>query len=551
MNGTLMRLAFLLMLLPLIGHAAEGSVLIHGGTIHTGIAAHPTVEALLVVDGKVSFAGNLDVARPHAKGAASLDLKGAAAYPGFVDAHAHLAGIGLAAMSLDLTGMPSLQATLDALRNWHAQHLEGAIQGSGWIETHWPEKRFPTRADLDSVVSDRPVYLARADGHAAVANSAALTLAGIDRNTPDPDGGRIERDATGEPTGMLIDKAQDLVAAKLPEPTTTQRRAALKAAVELYASRGWTGVGDLDADWRDIELLRGMAAQGELPIRVNSFIRHADADRILATGPTQDPTGLLRVRGIKLYMDGALGSRGAALFEPYTDAPDTTGLLLTAPAALDDLLRRARQAKVQVAIHAIGDRGNRMALDAMERAFADDPGQAGAARWRIEHAQVLAPTDIPRLARMGVIASMQPSHAIGDLYFAPARLGPERLSGAYAWRSLLDSGAVIAAGSDAPVEKGDPLIEFYAATYRHALDGYAGPDWHLEQAADHAAALRMLTWGPAYAVAQEDELGTLEVGKRADISVFSTDLMTAAPQAIPKAHAVMTIVEGRVVYRAE
>lgn len=530
--------------------AGDKPLLIHGGVIYTGVKHQPKVEAVLVRDGKVAFAGDLNEARSRAGHHASIDLKGAVAYPGFVDAHAHLAYLGLSARSLELSGASSLQDTQQRLRQWAKTHPSGAITGFGWIETHWPEKRFPTRADLDVVEPRRPVLLTRADGHAAVANSTALALARIDRDTPDPAGGRIERDDSGEATGLLIDLAQELVQARLPSPSPPERRAALKAAAELYAARGWTGMHDMGMDWQDVALLEDLAAQEELPIRVDSYIRQADAERIFASGQRTDPTGLVRLRGIKLLMDGALGSRGAALFEPYADAPSNAGLLLISATELNKLLRRARRARLQVAIHAIGDRGNRLALDAFERTFSDAPAQARDARWRVEHAQILAPADIPRFARIGAIASMQPSHAISDLHFAPARLGPDRLVGAYAWRSLLNSGAVIAAGSDAPVEKGDPLIEFYAAIDRHDLEGFSGPDWQPGQAVGRHDALRMLTWGPAYAVARDDVLGTLEVGKCADISVFSIDLLSAAPRDIPKAHAVMTIVDGRVVYRA-
>jgi predicted amidohydrolase YtcJ len=255
------------------------------------------------------------------------------------------------------------------------------------------------------------------------------------------------------------------------------------------------------------------------------------------------------VRGIKLYMDGALGSRGAALLAPYNDAPGD-GLLVTPIATLRDFMRRARAARCQVATHAIGDRGNRLALDAYQASFADDLPALRGARWRIEHAQILSPQDLPRFAELGITASMQASHCISDMYFAPARLGEQRLVGAYAWNSLLRSGAVVAGGTDAPVEKGDPLIEFYAATYRHSLDGFAAPDWHPEEAVSRDQALRMLSWAPAYSVFEENDRGTLEAGKRADLSVFSIDLMQAAPAQIPIAHAVLTVSSGRVVHQA-
>ncbi len=467
-----------------------------------------------------------------------------------MDAHAHLMGIGFRELTLNLEGSASIVELQARLKAWNAAHPgTEPLSGRGWIETHWPEKRFPTRADLDAVVPDRPVVLGRSDGHALVANSKMLALAGVTRDTKDPAGGQILRDAAGEPTGMLIDNAKALVQSKIPPPTPAQMREAAKLAVKLYASRGWTGMHSVSVAAADLPILEGLAKAGELPIRVDNFLDLNAAGDLLANGPSADPTGLVRVDGIKLYMDGALGSRGAALLEPYSDAPGD-GLILTPPDLISDTLAKARKAHAQVAIHAIGDRGNRLVLDLYEKAFADDPKALAAARFRIEHAQIVSETDKPRFAKLGVIASMQPSHAIGDLYFAPARLGEARLKEGYAWRDLWDSGAHMAAGTDAPVEKGDPLVEFYAATYRHALDGFAGPDWGLDEVLTRPQALSMMTQGPAYAVFHEKDLGDLAVGKAADISVFSVDLMTAPFADIPKAHAVMTVVGGKIVYDA-
>jgi predicted amidohydrolase YtcJ len=290
-----------------------------------------------------------------------------------------------------------------------------------------------------------------------------------------------------------------------------------------------------------------MDARGALGLRIDNYMAPGSVAEVFATGPSSDPAGKVRLRGIKLFADGALGSRGAALLAPYSDKPDSVGLLVMTHEVLVDQMRKAKAANAQVAVHAIGDRGNRLALDAMAEVLGAGHTDR---RWRIEHAQILSPEDLPRFASMGVTASMQPSHAIGDLYFAPARLGPERLKGAYAWRALLESGAVVCGGTDAPVEKGDPLIEFYAAVYRHALNGFAGPDWGLDQAISRAQALRLFTQSAAYAIGREAELGTLEPGKRADISVFSRDLMTVEPAEILKAKPVMTVVAGQTVYAA-
>lgn len=531
-------------------NGGSGDVILHGGPIYTGVANAPRAEAVRIRGQRIVFVGGLSEARSGAAGARVIDLRGAAAFPGFVDAHVHLGGVGLQAMVLDLVGTPSIAALRQSLADYARAHTQGPIIGRGWIETHWPEGRFPNHGDLDGVVSDRPVYLVRADGHAGVSNSAGLALAGITNATPDPQGGRIERDASGVATGMLIDNAKSLIESRLPPPTHDMRREALRQATRLYASRGWTGGCNMSTSGEEAALFAELAAQNDLPIRTDIYLVPEDADTVLQRGPYQDASGLVRVCGVKLYADGALGSRGAALLAPYSDLPGSSGLLVTPDNVLRDFMRRARAANAQVATHAIGDRGNRIVLDDYQATFADNLPALRAARWRVEHAQVLSPEDLPRFGRLGVIASMQASHAISDLYFAPARLGPDRLGGAYAWNALLRSGAVIASGTDAPVERGDPLIEFYAAAYRHDLQGHAGPDWHLEEAVTREQALRDITWGSAYSAFAENDRGTLEAGKLADISVFSADLMQAPFADVPTAHAVLTMVGGRIVHTA-
>ena len=544
----LRHLAPVLTLVALAFGARAGDLLIHGGPIYVE-ADKPPVAALLVRDGHVAFTGSLAVAKRRAVKPRDIDLKGAAAYPGFVDSHAHLMSIGFRELTLNLEGVVSVPELQTRLKAWNAAHPgTEPLFGRGWIETHWPEARFPNRADLDAVVADRPVLLERADGHAVVANSAMLALAGVTRATVDPAGGQVLRDATGDPTGILVDNATDLANAKLPKPSLAQQQEAAKLAVALYASRGWTGMHNVSVAAADVAILKTMDAAGALPIRVDNFMDLGEADEVLSHGPSGQ--GLVRVDGIKLYMDGALGSRGAALLAPYSDSPGSSGLLLTPAKVIADALTKARKAHAQVATHAIGDRGNRLVLDAYEQAFADDPAALNLARWRVEHAQIVSAQDIPRFAKLGVIASMQPSHAIGDLYFAPARLGPDRLKEGYAWHDLWISGAHLTAGTDAPVEKGDPLIEYYAAVYRHDLGGYAGPNWGSDEVLTRAQALAALTREPAYAVFAEKTRGDLKVGKVADITAFSVDLMTVPVAAIPKAHAVLTVVAGRVVFDA-
>jgi len=522
-------------------------LIIHGGPIYTGVEAQPTVEAVRISGGRFAYVGALADARANARGAREIDLAGAAAFPGFTDNHVHLTGVGMAAMLLDLVGVRSIAELTQRLRDYATSHPQGAIYGRGWIETHWPERRFPTRADLDAIVADRPVFLERIDGHAAVVNSAALALGGIDNTTANPSGGSIERDSAGAATGMLIDNATSLVQSRLPPPTPEKVRQAIVEGARIYASRGWVGIGNMSTSLGETQIFEALAREGQLPLRADLYLTPEDSGAVLDRGPYGD--GLVRVRGIKLYMDGALGSRGAALLAPYSDAAGA-GLLVTPPEELRAMLARARERNVQIATHAIGDRGNRLVLDAYRDTFAGDSNASSASRWRIEHAQVVSPEDLPRFAAQGVIASMQPSHAISDLHFAPARLGRARLAGAYAWKALLDSGARLVAGSDAPVEKGDPLIEFYAAIYRHDLEGFAGPDWGLDQAVSRAQALAMFTSASAFATFAEAERGAVQTGQRADLSVFSADLMTAEPAAIPTARAVLTVSEGRITHEA-
>jgi predicted amidohydrolase YtcJ len=531
---------------PVIGRAQAPAMILAGGPIYTGHGANK-VEALVIQGDRISFAGALAEAKGRAAGVTVTDLGGAAAYPGFVDCHCHLTGVGLREMTLNLEGSASIAEVQSRLAAWARQQPTGPIFGRGWIETHWPEHRFPTRQDVDAVVADRPVYLERSDGHAGVANTKAIEMAGITASTANPAGGEILREAGNVPAGMFVDNAQHLVRDAFPQPDRAMKREALARADKLYRGRGWTGVHSMSVEAEDLEIVRAMAAAGALNIRVDNYMDPSGAAEVLKSGPSQDPTGRVRLRGIKLYADGALGSRGAALLAPYSDKPGSTGLVVTPQDVMVDYMRKAKAVNAQVATHAIGDRGNRNTLNAITEVLGAGHTDR---RWRIEHAQIISPPDMPRFAAMGVTASMQPSHAIGDLYFAPARLGPERLKGAYAWRTLVKSGAVVCGGTDAPVEKGDPLVEFYAAVYRHALNGFAGPDWGLDETLSRAQALHLFTGAAAYAIGREHELGVLAPGRLADVTVFSRDLMTVAPSQIPTSRAAMTIINGRIVHSA-
>jgi len=543
-------LAAVLLAQPAAAAAAPADLVIWGGPIYTAVDARPKVEAVAVRQGRIAFAGGRAGARalvgPKTK---VIDLKGAALFPGFTDSHAHLSEIGQRELTLNLEGSKSAAEVTQRLKAYLAERKPaGLVEGVGWIETGWPEGRFLQRADLDAVAPDIPVLLRRADGHALTANTAALKAAGIDEATPVPAGGQILKGPDGKLTGMLVDNAMALVAKLRHPPTREQRLAQFRAAFKVETAYGWTGVHFMSVSWPEVPLLEEMDARGEASLRVYNMVDAAQAGPLFSGGPRATPDGRITTRGIKLYMDGALGSRGAALFEPYSDAPGLRGVFVTEPSVMRPILAKALASGIQVSTHAIGDRGNATALDLYEEAFKADPAKGHAARWRIEHAQILRPADIPRFHADGVIASMQPSHAIGDFHFAPARLGKERLKGAYAWKSLLDSGAVVVGGSDAPVERGAPLIEFYAAVARKDLKGFSNADWHPEEKLSRAEALKLFTSSAAYARFAEKDLGSISVGKRADFSGFSVDLMTAPEAAIPKGHAVLTVVDGQVVY---
>lgn len=523
-----------------------------GGVIYTGVDEAPHAEAVAVADGEILAVGARNLVIEGAgENVEIVDLDGASLYPGFTDSHAHMIGIGMRELTLNLEDVASIEELVSIVASNVRQASEGeTIVGRGWIETGWPEGRMPTRDDLDPVSPDHPVLLTRADGHALVANSAALDAAGVDDDTQDPAGGRIERDENGRATGILIDAAMALVDDLVDEPTEERKRAAFEKASDVYAAYGWTGAHNMSVDPANLDMIEALSDEGLLQIRVYNSVDPSGLDALADNGPRQSENGKVITRAVKLYVDGALGSRGAALSAPYSDRPDTSGLLLMDEEEASALMDKAIEAGVQVNTHAIGDRGNRLVLDWYEDAFARHPDKDDL-RWRIEHAQVLHVEDIPRFAELGVIASMQPSHAIGDLFFAPDRLGPDRLDGAYAWRSLIDAGAVIAAGSDAPVERGDPLIEFYAAVARRGLDGTQTEDWRPGQAATREEALKMFTLWPAYASFQEDRLGVIEPGKRADFTVFSRDIMTIPENEILSAKPVMTVVNGEIVFRAQ
>ena len=541
-------------LLALALPAEAQDMVIRGGTIHTGVEAAPTAEVVVVRDGRIAYVGS-EAGAPDDAALPVIDLKGATLFPGFTDGHAHLDGVGWRELTLNLEGSTSVVDAMAKLTAWAEAHPTGVIVGRGWIETRWPEARFLTAADLDAAAPGRVVLLGRADGHAVVASTPALTAAGITTETAAPSGGEILKGPDGRPTGLLVDAAEQLVAGLMPQADPEALREAYRAGFRVEAQYGWTGLHFMSAPWKDVPLMEQMATAGEATIRVYNSVSPDGAAELIAGGPRSVADGRVITRAVKYYADGALGSRGAALFEPYADRPDTTGLMQITEAEIVPLYEAALKGGIQIATHAIGDRGNASVAQWYETALAAVPASArpnGAdVRWRIEHAQILRPADYGYFERLPIIASMQPSHAIGDFHFAPARLGDARLDGAYAWKSLVDRGVIVVGGSDAPVERGDPLVEFYAAVARRDLDGVQRPDWRPQEAVSRATALKMFTLWPAYASFREAELGTIEVGKRADFTAFDIDLMTVPEADIPKGHAVLTVVDGEVVFRRD
>ena len=532
-------------------------IVFRNGNVYTANDKAPRAQAIAVKGDRIVFVGSNEAAQKFV-GANTrvVDLKGNTVLPGFTDSHQHLSGVGQREMTLNLEGTTSLDDLLAKLKERVDQTKPGEwVTGRGWIETHWQPAVFPTRWDLDKVSPNNPVILGRADGHGAVANSAALKLAGVDKSTSNPFGGEISKDKqSGEPNGMLLDAAQGLVRRRVPPTSAEDAERAVVLGVKRDIELGWTQIQDAGGSYADVDIFKKLYAAGTIKLRIYKAVYGPgpNATRLLNEGPTIGAFGnRFNVRTIKVVSDGALGSRGAALLGPYSDAPDTSGFLTVKAEELRPMLVEALRKGIQVETHAIGDRANRFILDEYEAAFkAVPPGQRKVAepRWRVEHAQIVNPADIPRFAKLGVIPSMQPSHAIGDLFFAPKRLGIERLAGAYAWESFIKSGVVVPGGSDAPVERGEPMIEFYAAVARKDQKGFSGEGWHPEEAVTREQALKMFTLWPAYAAFEEKLRGTIETGKLADLTILSADIMTIPELQILKTRCVMTVINGEIVY---
>jgi predicted amidohydrolase YtcJ len=507
-------------------------------------------EALLIDEGKVVATGSHDDLSARAPSAEVIDGKGRTLLPGLIDAHGHVMGLGTMKMQADLTGSASLAVALSQIKAYAAAHKTDAwILGRGWNQVTWKLERFPTAKELDAVVADRPVWLERVDGHAAWANTAAMRRAGIDKNTQAPSGGRIERDAKGNPTGVFVDNAMELVTRKIPTATKRQMTQALDAALAEMASVGLTGVADAGIDRTTFSLYRRYARQGKLSARIYAMISGTgkDFDAISRHGPLLGyADDVLTVRSVKLYADGALGSRGAALLAPYADDGDNNGLLFNTPDALAVMIGKALDKGYQVCVHAIGDGANRQVLDAFAKAYAAHGGEP--LRNRVEHAQVVALEDIPRFATLNLIASMQPTHATSDMNMAEDRVGAERIKGAYAWQRFLQQGTHIAAGSDFPVESANPFFGLHAAITRQDHQNQPRGGWYSDQALSATEALRAFTLDAAYAAHAEKTQGSLELGKWADFILVDQDIFAVDPTLIWSTKVLETWVGGKRVY---
>jgi len=530
------------------------TLVLEGGRVHTMDASGTVAEAVAVEGDRILFVGSVEGARRYVGPSTEVvDLGGATAFPGFTDAHAHLVSFGQALGRVDLVGTRSYEQVCARVAVAVAGTDAGRfVLGRGWDQNDWEGRAFPTHEPLSAVSPDHPVVLTRIDGHAILANARAMEIAGIDGDTPDPPGGKIHRGPDGRPTGVFVDTAAALVEEHVPEPDRRELREAVERAVAACHRLGLVGVHDAGVDRATLETYRERIDADRFDFRVYAMISGTDPElaSFLREGPvTSVGRHRLAVRSVKLYADGALGSRGAALLEPYADDPGNRGLVVTPPDRLLEITEACLAAGFQVCTHAIGDRANRIVLDTYERARAG--GVAPDPRLRIEHAQVLAPSDVLRFAELGVIPSMQPTHCTSDMDWAGDRLGPDRIEGAYPWRSLLDAGSRIPCGSDFPVESADPLLGIYAAVTRQHPDGTPQGGFLPAQRMTREEAVRGFTIDAAWAAFEEDLRGSLEPGKYADVTVFDRDLLAVPAHEILETTVRMTVVAGRIVYRAE
>ncbi len=530
-------------------------LVLHNTSVYTSNADQWTAQAVASNRGKIVFVGsNAEAEDFICDDTAVIDLQGRTVFAGFTDSHQHLEGVGRRTKTLSLFGIPTLQQTVQTIEDWAANIPEGDwVQGRGWIEREWTdEQRFLTKYDVDSFTAGKPLFMPRADGVSALVNSKAMELAGITSDTPDPEGGRFERELDGTPTGYVLANAMNVFRELLPPETDAYLKDNLLRGLRANASLGWTQTQDAGMSYRLVGLMKEIHEEGDMAHRVYAAIPVQEASTMLERGRESTNDNMFDVRGIKVFIDGTLGSRGAALIDNYSDADHNGFMNRTTKEELMPILYAALRKGIQIETHVIGDRAVRSLLDWYDEAYNYVPRNEWASedlRWRMEHAQIIPPSDQQRFVELGVLPSMQPSHAIGDLNFAPDRLGRDRLSYAYPWQQLIDRGLMILAGSDAPVEEGDPRIEFYAAVARARLDGTSGAGWHPELAVSRETALLMLTLWPAHGAFQEDLRGSIEIGKYADFTVFDSDLMTIPEADILTSKNVMTIVGGEITFQ--
>lgn len=538
--------------------AGLADMIVVNGRVYTVDDSRPMVSAFAVKNGRILFAGSEREVRALA-GAKTrvMDVGGATVIPGMVDAHAHLVGLGTSLANVNLAGSQSYAEVISRVVARAKDVKPGEwIFGRGWDQNRWPDKQFPTHEELTKAFPDNPVVLTRIDGHALLANAMAMRAAKITAATPDPSGGRVLRLSNNSPSGVFVDNAEGLINRAEPSPTREHMTKAILAAIAEVNRWGLIGIHDAGEPRGIIDIYESLAKQGKYNLRnyvlVSGDVRHGDSSDVAhytSIGPRSDLyDGRIWVRAIKLYADGALGSRGAALLAPYSDDAGNTGLLVTPPADIEKVAELALRKGFQVGVHAIGDRGNRIVLDAYDQALKAVP--TADHRFRIEHAQVISPSDIPRFAALGVIPSMQASHQTSDMRWAETRLGPDRIKGAYAWRSLLNTGVIIPDGSDFPVEEVNPLISFHSAVSRQDETNWPQGGWYPDQVMTRAEALKAMTIWPAYAGFQEKIMGSITSGKYADFVVLDKDIMTIPASEILSAHVRSTWIGGKAVYQA-
>tara|TARA_R100001143_G_scaffold29735_1_gene28988 strand:+ start:100 stop:1863 length:1764 start_codon:yes stop_codon:yes gene_type:complete len=489
---------------------------------------------------------------PELEEVTALDGQGRTLLPGLIDAHGHVLNYGLSLLRVDMTGTRSEQEAVERVIAFQQANPDLQwIQGRGWNQVLWDSNSFPSADSLAAADSDTPMWFSRVDGHAGWANRAAMELAGIDASTPDPDGGMIIRDSEGRATGTFVDTAMRLITQHIPQPSIEDQKAALRLSMQTLAAQGLTSVHDAGVGSSTLQAYRELVEEGPLPIRVYVMLAATDsafAER-LAEGHFISDDNTLVVRSVKISADGALGSRGAYLDDDYSDQPGHRGLLLHTPERLTQLMNQAMSADFQVNVHAIGDGANRIVMDNFEALIRGTGTEEQ--RHRIEHAQILRFEDILRFNELGVIPSMQATHATSDKNMAQDRIGEVRIHGAYAWRKLLDTGVIIANGSDFPVESANPFFGLHAAITRQDQDNQPPGGWFPEERMTHEEALLSFTLDAAYAAHQEDVLGTLEPGKKADFILVDQDVFEVAPQEIWKTDVFQTWVGGRLIHDDE